>query len=154
MKNPQPFSRFTWCFIGLVVGLVSMFMYQVAVRAQYAREDSDASLDYYLWRQAEDSTRLESSPVIIYAWSRYLDNIERLRGRSQRFWARTESPFVLMSGHGCMAKIYAQLGDTNLSEEHLAQALRYAQATGRYPTVTNQAMLWDFLDQHYGKIGK
>lgn len=154
MNKTQPFSRFTWFFIGLVSGLFAMFMYQIGARALYAREDSDASLDYYLWRQAEDATRAESTPVVIYAWSRYLDNAERLRGRSQRFWVRTESPFVLMDGHGCLAKLYAQIGDTNLSGEHLALALRYAQATGRYPSVTNQATLWDFLDQQYGKIGK
>jgi hypothetical protein len=146
MTNQPYFSRFTWFFIGLAAGLVAMFMYQLGVRAQYAREDSDTGLDYYLWSKAQYASATESSPVIMYAWSAYLENNERLRGRSHAFFVTRESPSVMLDAHGWLAKLYAESGDTNSSTEHLDLALRFAQSTRLNQTVTNKETLWKYLD--------
>jgi hypothetical protein len=46
---------------------------------------------------------------------------------------------------------YADSGETNLSSEHLKTALEYARGSGNYPSVTNEAALWDIIDHEYGK---
>jgi hypothetical protein len=148
MNNQQHLSKFTWFFIGLAAGLVAMFMYQIFVRAQYAREASDTDLDYYLWSKAQYASATESSPVVIYAWSAYLENNERLRGRSHSFFVSRESPSVMLDAHGWLAKLYAESGDTNRCMEHLDLALRFAQSTPLNQTVTNKETLWKYLDSH------
>ena len=139
--------------MGLAAGLVAMFFYQLGVRVEYGQERAAGELDYYLWRQALDSYQTESRPVAIYVLKEYLDNAERLRGRSNSYIITTESRDGMMHMHAMLARLYADSGETNLSAEHLKTALEYAKGTGDHPAVTNQATLWDLIDHEYGKRG-
>lgn len=140
--------------MGLAAGLIAMYFYQIGIQGKYMQERADADLDYYLMHQAFNSYHAESRQVAIYALSEYLANIERLRGRSNSFVAITDSPFWMLHAHALLARLYADSGDTNLSAQHLELALGFAQATGRYQSLTNQATLWDFIDHQYGKHDK
>jgi hypothetical protein len=151
MKNKPLISPFTWLFMGFAAGLVAMFIYQSAIRQKYAREVADADLYHYLNRRAFDAYSTESKPVAIYAISEYLANLDQLRDRSYSYMAMSDSSNSRFQAHALLARLYAESGETNLSAQHLKLALGFA-GTADNPSissVTNQATLWSYIDQHY-----
>jgi len=102
--------------------------------------------------QAAQAYRQEGGPVAIYALTEALEKMklcEQFPGGftipgEPRF--RSGPPFALdmMLIHGRLAKLYDQSGNPNLSGQHLAAALDYAQAGGA-ATVTNRLNLMDFV---------
>jgi hypothetical protein len=152
MSNPRHLSPFTWLLLGLAIGLAAMYFYQLNTRDQYAREKSAASLDYHLNRQVFDSYHAESQPLAIAALSNYLANAERLKNTGHSFYATSESePHDMMQAHAMLSRLYADSSQTNLSAQELQLALDCARATGRFPSVTNQSALWNFIGPPYAK---
>jgi hypothetical protein len=49
----------------------------------------------------------------------------------------------MMLTHARLAKLYAETGQTNLSEQHIAEALNYAKDGIRL--ITNEVVLMDFV---------
>jgi hypothetical protein len=138
----------------LVGGAAGYFYSQAAVGRAVASTIAQLNIDALVRAEtkAGQAYQLESGPVAIYALTDALDKM-KLCGQfpggftipgEPRF--RSGPPFALdmMLVHGRLAKLYDLTGNTNLSAQHLAAALDYAQAGGE-PTVTNRATLLAFV---------
>ena len=87
----------------------------------------------------------DSVPVAIYALTEVLDK----QKVAEQFG---ETPLLskqmisidLMLTHARLAKLYAEAGQTNLSAQHIDEALRYAKVD-RNLEITNQDELMDFV---------
>lgn len=87
----------------------------------------------------------ESIPVAIYAMTELLDKqkaAEQVGGTA--FMSKQMISIDLMLTHTRLAKLYTAAGQTNLSAEHIEQALSYAK-TDRGLTITNRDGLMDFV---------
>ena len=56
----------------------------------------------------------------------------------------------MMLTHARLAKLYAETGQTNLSAQHVAQALACAKVAGHWSLVTN----WTTLEELVGEIDR
>jgi hypothetical protein len=96
----------------------------------------------------------ENKPVAIYALTQDLNTLqdEKYLGNNPFFSTPTEIQQRLMLNHTRLAKLLAEDGQTNASQIHIAEALKYAQETSvdpdpfaRFSSVTNDAQLFEIL---------
>ena len=86
----------------------------------------------------------DSAPVGIYALSEALDKQKTAEqfGKSP-FMNRSMISIELMLTHARLAKLYGESGQTNLSEQHVVEALNCAKEWS--PFITNKIILMDFV---------
>ena len=95
--------------------------------------------------RAQKAYEHESVPVAIYAMTELLDKQKTAEQVGETaFESRHMISIDLMLTHARLAKLYSEAGQTNLSAQHFAEALRYARADSNL-AVTNQNTLMDFV---------
>jgi hypothetical protein len=106
-------------------------------------------------RAANEAYEHESSPVAIYALTQSLDRLTECEQSPTNFTIAGEPFFVskqqfafyMMTTHARLAKLYSETGQTNLSVQHIAEALSYAKEGGKYYAVTNDPALMEFISK-------
>jgi hypothetical protein len=104
----------------------------LAIESARLTETSQRTLDAY---------RNETMPVKIYALSQYLIALERAKKIPENPFSikKRGVSLIMMTTHGRLAKLYAEIGQTNLSAQHVAEALNCAAELNS--SVTNQVAL-------------
>jgi hypothetical protein len=96
--------------------------------------------------RASQAYQHESSPVAIYALSEALEaEQETAQSGGTPFLSKQSLSMDLMLTHARLAKLYRKTGRTNLSAQHLAEALKYTGAANNNQGITNEAALIDFV---------
>jgi hypothetical protein len=86
----------------------------------------------------------EGGPVGIYALTEYLDKQTAYdQMGNTNIFNKKMMAIDMMLTHARLAKLYTESGQTNLSEQHIAEALNYAQDGMRL--ITNEVVLMDFV---------
>jgi hypothetical protein len=86
----------------------------------------------------------EVPPVAIYALSQYLDTLkkaEEIGGDNAVFGLN----FDTMLAHARLAKVYAAAGQSDLSSQHIADALRRASQDQKLRGITNEVTLTEII---------
>ncbi|MEI6195224.1 MAG: hypothetical protein WCS42_12935 [Verrucomicrobiota bacterium] len=96
-------------------------------------------------KRAQNAYQHESRPVAIYALTELLDkqNATDHIGETA-FMSKQIISIDLMLTHARLAKLYAEDGQTNLSEQHFNEAINCAKV-GKKSTITNRDTLMDFV---------
>lgn len=95
--------------------------------------------------RAQKAYHHESIPVAVYAMTELLDKQKAAEQIGQTaFMSRQMISIDLMLTHARLAKLYAEVGQTNLSAKHIEQALSYAKIDSKL-TITNRVGLMDFV---------
>jgi hypothetical protein len=140
----------SWLCCGgcLVVGLAVGYFYAQASAGRVVA-NKFASLEILDLGDSENRTfqayQHETIPVAIYALTELLDKQKaaELIGETT-FMSKQIISIDLMLTHARLAKLYAEAGQTNLSERHFTEALNYAKADSKL-TITNRETLMDFV---------
>ena len=144
-------SKKAWlnCIGCLIVGFAIGYFYAQAVIGKHIA-DYYASINLIVLgesgNRAYRAYQHESSSVAIYALAENLDKLKQAEDIG-------ETPFIskqilsidLMLTHARLAKLYAETGQTNLSSQHIVEALDYAKSGGKFSEITNQAALMEML---------
>lgn len=95
----------------------------------------------------------ESSPVAVYAFNEALDRLKTAEefGPTSIYTKQMMALDGLML-HGRLAKLYFTVGQTNLCEQHVVDALKCAQDIPACRAVTNQAALMELIAKADTKI--
>ena len=142
----------TWLFgcACLITGLVIGYF---AMQIKEDRDITNALAVHQFNNTAEiedrafQAYRHEDSPIAIYALNEALDKLQSDEDQG-------ETPFMSMKiirsdemlTEGRLAKLYLNMGQTNSGEQHVTEALKYAQDLPAYrETVTNQATLMQVI---------
>jgi hypothetical protein len=136
---------FFYCIVSLVLGLLAGYFY-AEDRANRAAANAYAALQILdLGQSSEHAWKAyqhESKPVAIYALTELLDKQQAVGETS--FFSRQEISVDLILTHARLAKLYDDVGQTNLSALHITEALRYASANSNL-AISNQDSLVDFV---------
>ena len=140
------------CFIvGLMLGIGGTYFFGVA---HWGQETANGLFLIKELEVADSGTRAfeayqgKSSPVGIYALSQHLMTLQKAQeigSESPVFMTRLEILRGMMFTHARLAKLYAESGQTDFSAKHVAEALRIANETGKFPAVTNQPALTEIV---------
>jgi hypothetical protein len=140
------------CFIlGLVLGIVgtSIVIGKIAAEAIVLMKAGELAAS---GEQADNAYQHESRAVAIYASSQYLITLKEDEELVADMPEHSKAPinkldvrFGMIMAHGRLAQLYDEAGQTNLGAQHLAEALKYAKESGKFPAVTNQTMLAKFI---------
>jgi hypothetical protein len=140
------------CFIvGLLLGVGGTYFF---VMAHWGRVTADGLALLKEGEIAESGQeafaayRHESKPVAVYALTQYLETLkqgEEIGSGNPVFMSKTGINNYLMLTHGRLAKIYTELGQSDLSAQHVAEALRCASQDQHLRGITNQATLTAIL---------
>ncbi|HEX3889298.1 MAG TPA: hypothetical protein VHX90_00485, partial [Verrucomicrobiae bacterium] len=130
-----------YCIGCLVLGLAAGYFY-AQVRAGHVIADTFATLEMTdlgeSSERAQNAYQHESIPVAIYALTELLDKQKTAEQIGETpFISRQIISIDLMLTHARLAKLYAEAGQTNLSVQHIDEALNYAKADNKL-TITNQ----------------
>jgi hypothetical protein len=91
----------------------------------------------------------ESQPIAVYALSQYLASLKEaeneIGGSNPVLLTRMDIHFDQMLTHARLAKSYAAMGRSELSQQHLADALKCAALEPKLESITNQAVLTEIL---------
>jgi hypothetical protein len=132
----------TGCFVlGLAVGYIC-----AQARAGRAVANSIGFFQLMDIAQSEEGAmqayKHDSVPVAIYAMTELLNKqkaVEQNGGTA--FLGKRIASMDLMFTHARLAKLYAEAGQTNLSEQHISEALHYDR------DFTNRDELMDFISK-------
>jgi hypothetical protein len=134
------------CFIlGLALGIGGTMAYlgKVAAEGIFLTKTGELA---EVGQQAEDAYLHDSEPVAMYALSQYL---AKLKDDEQLglppFMDRQDILFGMVMTHARLAHLYQMSGQTNLSAQETAEALRCAKMSGKFLWVTNEAALAKFV---------
>jgi|SRR5208282_1412001 len=95
--------------------------------------------------RAQNAYQHENAPVAIYALTEVLDKQKAAeRIGETAFISKQIISIDLMLTHARLAKLYAQVGQTNLSAQHIEEALDYARTDSKL-AITNKDTLMDFV---------
>ena len=140
------------CFvIGLALGVGGTYFFAMA---HWGKTTADGLFLIKELEVADSGTRAfeayqrESRPVAIYALSQHLVTLQKaheIGSESPVFMTRLEILRGMMFTHARLAKLYTEAGQTDLSAKHVAEALRFAGETGKFPAVTNQPALTEIV---------
>lgn len=158
MKNRIILVGCMGLIVGFVLGVGGTY---VAITQYAATRAAEALFVVEQMKLGEASERAhyayrnESKPVAIYAMSQYVNQLKKAEALPEQSRLSTDRmlAFDLTLAHGRLAKLYAETGETNLSTQHVAQALAYAKRSAA-AGITNQtglAELIDRLDQQAAK---
>lgn len=143
-------SRNSWlyCIGYLVLGLIVGYFYAQA-RAGRAAANAYAAFEITdLGESAEHAQKAyehDSVPVAIYAMTELLDKQKAAEQIGETaFESRQMISIDLMLTHARLAKLYGEVGQTNLSRQHIAEALRYAKSDSNL-AITNRDSLMVFV---------
>lgn len=105
--------------------------------------------------RAHQAYRHESKPVAIYALSEYANMLKKTHEMPEnpRLMTRRMLAFDLTLAHARLAKLYAETGETQLSAQHVTEALAYAQKSSA-AGITNQTGLAELIDRLDQKAAK
>jgi hypothetical protein len=88
----------------------------------------------------------ESSPVAIYALTGALDRLKTAEDfGATPYYTKQMMAFDGLMLHGRLARLYLAAGQTNLFEQHVADALKCAQDIPACRAVTNQSALMELI---------
>jgi len=152
MLAKRTFIIATVCFVaGLVLGTGSASFFgdvysgkQIADGLALFKETEIAAAG----ERAFTAYQHESQPVAIYALSQYLDALkqaEEFASDNSIIMTRTTIRFDAMLTHARLAKVYAAAGQSDLSAQEIAEALKCAQQDRRLRTITNETALIEFV---------
>ena len=99
-------------------------------------------------QKAFDAYQHESQPIAIYALTQFLDtltNAEAMCSENPVLLTKMDIHFDMMLTHARLAKVYAAMGQSELSQQQLADALRCASQEHKLQSITNQAVLTEIL---------
>jgi len=104
-------------------------------------------------RKANEAYQQESRPVAIYALTQSLDKLKECEQSPEHFtiagkpffMGKQQFAFYMMTTHARLAKLYSETGQTNVSVQHVAEALNYVKEGSKYYAVTNDPTLLEFI---------
>ena len=137
------------CIVGLIAGLaIGYFAELIHAGRQFA--DTFACIEMTSVADAEhrafQAYQNENISVAIYALTQALDKEKEAEQFGEtRFMSKQIISIDLLLTHTRLAKLYAQVGETNLSSQHFEEALNYAKSEGKLQAITNQVTLMDFV---------
>ncbi len=142
--------------IGMILGGIVAMVFTGIGAARFLASAHDSQI-VELGGRAFKAYQHEDRPVAIYALTDYLSNLQDAESsgtHDQFFLPDTELQRCLMFTHARLAKLLAESSQTNASEAHIAEALKYAQKTGsdtrkiaRFTSITNEAQLFDIVSK-------
>jgi len=141
------------CFVvGLLLGVGGTYFFGMAY---WGKQTADGLV---MIKQAElaesgekafDAYQHESQPIAIYALSRYLASLKEMEDQigseNPVLLTKMDVHFDMMLTHARLAKVYAAMGQPELSRQQLADALQCASQEHKLQTITNQAVLAEIL---------
>ena len=141
----------------LIAGLAIGYFYAEAVTGKHIA-DYYASLNLLVLGESGNHAyrayQHESGPVAIYALTEYLDMETKFGQMGKTNLSNTKLvSFDMTLIHARLAKLYAETGQTNLSEQHIDEALNCAKE-GYYFLFTNKSTLMEFVDKLDKKLDK
>jgi hypothetical protein len=92
----------------------------------------------------------ETPPVAIYALSQYLETLkqaEEIGGANPVFMTKAAINFDTMLTHARLAKIYEATGQSDLSAQQFAEALRRASQDPKFQIITNKTILKEIVSR-------
>jgi hypothetical protein len=137
------------CICCLIVGLAIGYFCEEAVTGKHIA-DYYASLDLLFLgesgNRASHAYQHESSPVAIYALTEFLEMHTKLaqmetNNLSNKKMFSDEMTLI----HARLAKLYAETGQTNLSEQHIDEALNWAKEGRMFQGITNKSTLMELV---------
>jgi hypothetical protein len=132
-------------FVGLIHGGAILADTLALVKVTELTESGERAFQAY---------QHESKPIAIYALTQDLNVLQNQKylGNNPFFSTPTEIQRRLMFNHARLAKLLVEDGQTNASQSHIAEALKYAQETSidpnpvaRFSSVTNETQLFEIL---------
>ena len=147
-----------YCGVCLIIGLaVGYFCGQARINRRAANVNAacnTAGVASSL-RKANEAYQHESRPIAIYALTQSLDKLKECEQFPERFtiagepffMGKQQFAFYMMTTHARLAKLYSETGQTNLSVQHVTEALNYAKEGGKYYAVTNDPALMEFINK-------
>ncbi len=142
---------FVGCFVlGLMLGITGTY---VVVMPHYTKLAAGTFFAAELMKIGEaaerssDAYKHESKPVAIYALSQFLNALRKAEEIPESAFSEPKRAIYsdMMLTHGRLAKLYTESGETNLSAQHVAEALSCSRKTGWFQTITNQAALAELV---------
>jgi hypothetical protein len=138
---------------GLVIGIFSGAVYATKqfaealalLKAAELTESGDRAFQAY---------QHESNSIAIYALMQDVKTLQDAQklGKNPFYATSTEVQRRLMLDHARLAKLFAEISQTDASTNHIAEALKCAQETGvdsntvaRFSTITNETQLFETL---------
>jgi hypothetical protein len=148
------------CFIRigcLVVGLAIGYFFE-HVRAKRTIVEALAIRDNELTElgtRAMEAYHSTNRPVAIYAFTRYVTAVQLAEDPIvddyDPFVTKADFQRRLMFAHARLAKLLTANGDNQEATNHIAAALKCAQASGRFSFVTNETLLFGILPENNRK---
>jgi len=144
-------SKKAWIICGgcLIAGLVIGYFMALA-QAGKTIADTLAILQMTETGQASDRAfqayQHESSPVAIYAFTEALDRLKTAEDYGATpIYTKQMMAFDGLMLHGRLARLYLVTGQTNLSEQHISDALMCAKDIPACRAITNQVALMELV---------
>ena len=147
-----------FCFSFLLLGLALGYLFTIIRLGAKAAESLAFANDKQvveLGSRAFKAYQHEDRSVAIYALTDYLaalQDAENVGAHDSIFLPETELQRCLMFTHARLAKLLANSERADASADHLTEALKYAQETGkdsrkiaRFSSITNESQLFDIL---------
>jgi hypothetical protein len=138
--------------LGLVLGIVGTYLVIVPHYTKMAAQTFFTAEGYKLGEDAQRSFyayKHEIKPVAIYALSEHLLALKKAKDipENARLLNDRGLYLELMLTHARVAKLYAETEQTNLSAEHLSEALKCAEKAGDGLVITNQTSLQAMVER-------
>lgn len=143
-------KTFLLCFVSLLVGLVvGYFIEMIHAGGQFAstlslvKETQLAESGDHAFKAYQH----ESSPIAVYALTQDLATLQD----AEQLVDDPTSSFQMevhrrmMLDHARLAKLLAASGATDARTNHIAEALKCAQGSGRLSSITNESQLFDIV---------
>lgn len=152
MINKALFASLGCLIVGLLLGAGGMYVVQWT-RNTKAIANTAITTEFTklgeAGEQAQAAYRHETKPVAIYALSQYLSGLQKaegIPGMVPQYPIHSD----MMLTHARLANLYAETGQSNLSTQHVAQAIACAKVAGHWSEITN----WARLDEIVGRIDR
>jgi hypothetical protein len=135
--------------VGLVIGYFSAWFF-----ARHTIVEALACRDWLMHDMGQHAMQAyhgKDSAVAIYALTSYVSSLQcsvdsEVDGYDP-FRTSADVQVRLMFAHARLARLFAASGDAIASSNHLAEALRCRQASGRFQSVTNETELFKLLPE-------
>jgi len=137
------------CIGCLIAGFAIGYFYDEAVTGKHIADYYGSINLLFLGESANHASHAyqhESSPVAIYALTEFLDMQTKLAHTETNNLSNKKmfSDDMTLT-HARLAKLYAETGQTNLSEQHIDEALNWAKEGHIFQWITNKSTLMELV---------
>lgn len=151
-NEAKPLFSFTLCvlaglFVGAVITFVFATMYYGKLSAQALLLDENAHF-MEASQRTWDAYMKEPKPVAIYALSQYLNTLQRYEQFHENPLMPSKRSLANLTvlTHGRLAKLYLGIGESNLSSQHVSEALNRARVM-EHLKITNEITLTEWINK-------